>query len=111
VSVPRGLLFSMAAIDSHLSVIEVAALLGVDPRTVRSDIRAGRLPAKRVGRRGLYRIDPADLERLVEPVEERRAQAPSRGPGPVREPAGEFSRLARAMTTLPSPDDSTERAA
>ena len=70
-SVPRGFLSSMAAIDSHLSVIEVAALLGVDPRTVRSDIRSGRLPAKRVGRRGVYRIDPADLERLVEPVEER----------------------------------------
>jgi excisionase family DNA binding protein len=102
----------MASIGSrHLSVPEVAALLGVDPRTVRSDIRSGRLLAKRVGRRGVYRIDPADLERLIERASEHKAPAPSRGPGPVREPVGEFSRLARAVTTLPSPGDSTERAA
>ena len=95
----------------HLSVSEVAALLGVDPRTVRSDIRSGRLPAKRVGRRGVYRIDPVDLERLVEPEVEPGAPALPKGPKPAREPVGEFSRLARAMATLPSPGDSTERAA
>ena len=51
--------------QGHLSVAEVAALLGVDPRTVRSDIRSGRLPAKRVGRRGVYRIDPVDLDTAI----------------------------------------------
>jgi excisionase family DNA binding protein len=54
----------------HLSVFEVAALLGVDPRTVRSDIRSGRLPAKRVGRRiveGAIRAAP--MRRAARPDE------------------------------------------
>jgi excisionase family DNA binding protein len=42
------------------SVEDVAALLGLHPRTVRSYVRSGRLPAARIGKQ--YRIARADLE-------------------------------------------------
>jgi excisionase family DNA binding protein len=42
---------------------EVARLLHVDASTVRRMVRAGDLPAVRVG--GQWRLDPATVERLV----------------------------------------------
>lgn len=94
--------------ERHLSVVQAAALLGVDARTVRGDIRAGRLPAKRVGQRGIYRIDPADLQRLAELPD---PKAPIRSPrrAIARTPTGEFALLARAMPRPQSADDSTGR--
>ncbi len=47
---------------SYLTVEEVAALWAVDPRTVRTEIKAGRLGCVRVGpARRTIRIPPAAL--------------------------------------------------
>jgi excisionase family DNA binding protein len=50
--------------DEFLTVHEVAALLRLNPQTVRNWIAAGQLPAVRIGRR--VRITRADLERTIE---------------------------------------------
>jgi len=65
--------------QGYLSVAQVAALLGVNHKSVRREIAAGRLPALRIGR--VLRIDPAVLDHLKEP-----------GPGPADEPV-EIRRL------------------
>lgn len=49
---------------AYLTVPEVAAILRVDPKTVRADIRAGRLRAIRVGDRGQYRVPEDALGEL-----------------------------------------------
>ena len=49
-----------------ISLTQAADNLGVDPRTIRRYVAAGRLPAYRVGPR-LIKIDPADLAALVRP--------------------------------------------
>jgi len=49
-----------------LTVRETAAMLKVNPMTIRRYIRAGRLPAVRVGRQ--IRIERAAAEALAEPV-------------------------------------------
>ncbi|MFC7340572.1 helix-turn-helix domain-containing protein [Saccharopolyspora griseoalba] len=49
--------------DDMYSVEQVAALLGLHVRTVRSYIRSGRLNAVRIGKQ--YRISRADLEQLT----------------------------------------------
>ena len=56
-----------------MSVEEVASQLGLHPRTVRGYIRAGRLPATRIGKQ--YRIDSADFAALARPAR------PERGTG------------------------------
>ncbi len=43
---------------------QVAALLDVAPRSVRAFVAEGFLPASKVGERGNYRFDPADVESL-----------------------------------------------
>jgi excisionase family DNA binding protein len=48
-------------LERHSSMAAVARTLGVDPRTERADVPAHRVPAKRVGRSGVHRTDPADL--------------------------------------------------
>lgn len=48
-----------------LSAAEAAAQMGVTRQTILNWIRAGDLPATRFGvRKGHYRIDPQDLEKL-----------------------------------------------
>lgn len=49
-----------------ISLTQAAETLGVDPRTIRRYIAAGRLPAYRIGPR-LIKIDAADLAKLVRP--------------------------------------------
>jgi hypothetical protein len=92
-------------LDRHLSVAAVAEILGVDPRTVRADIAARRLPAKRIGRRGVLRIDPADLAKLEVPGERSQGSRDARGRRP--RPSREFARFAREVGTLASEDGST----
>ena len=81
-------------VNTYLSPDEVAAMLRVDRKSVYSAIRAGRLPALRVGR--VLRVSVDDLQTLaVEPScggpadTERRSRP--------REPAGEFAKLARGV--------------
>jgi excisionase family DNA binding protein len=50
--------------DEFLTVAEVAALLKLNPQTVRNWIDQGTLAAVRVGRR--VRVTRADLERVIE---------------------------------------------
>lgn len=50
----------------YLSVAQAARILAVDPRTLRREVESGRLPALRLGRRGLIRIHPDDLRRMGE---------------------------------------------
>lgn len=76
---------------THLTVAECAALLRVDRKTVRRLIERGDLPALRVGR--VLRIDPADLRVLAYAPHAREVRS-ERSPG-VRQPTGEFARLAR----------------
>ena len=45
----------------YLTVAETAALLRCSPKVVRAEIRRGRLPALRLGAKGILRIDRADL--------------------------------------------------
>ena len=50
--------------EPFLSVVEVAELLNIGQRTIRSEIRAGHLTAVRVGPQH-WRIDPAELRRYL----------------------------------------------
>lgn len=54
---------SIPANATYLSVKEVAALFRIDPKTVRRWIKAGTLPATRLGRD--WRIARADLKGLA----------------------------------------------
>ena len=47
-----------------ISTIEAAALLGAQPKTVRTPIDAGELPAHRVGR--VIKVRPEDLEAYLQ---------------------------------------------
>lgn len=56
----------------YLTIDQAAAILQVNPMTVRRWIKAGKLPA--VTFQGLYRIDAAELESfMATPVTERKA--------------------------------------
>lgn len=55
-----------------LSTDKAAALVGCDPRTLRRMVAEGRLPAARIGRRGVLRLDPRDLDALKRPGDLRR---------------------------------------
>jgi excisionase family DNA binding protein len=77
----------------YLSVDECAALLAVDHKTIRRLIEREKLPALKVGR--LWRINPADLERLrYHAPEAAAARRRRRRPRPTR---GEFARRARSL--------------
>jgi len=51
-------------IDKLLTVVEVAKILKVSPRTVQRHIFAGRLQSKRIGR--FHRVKVKDLEAFIE---------------------------------------------
>ena len=51
-----------------LSTAEVAAVLGVHPVSVARYVRAGTLPARRIGQAGPLRFQAADVERLLQPA-------------------------------------------
>ena len=76
----RGALVTGAPAPRYLSVDECAALLAVDHKTIRRLIKCEKLPALLVGR--LWRIDPADLERL-------RYHGPRGGEGPACAPSAD----------------------
>jgi len=83
----------------YISIAECAALLGVNPKTVRRLVRAGQLPALQVG--GVLRVNRDDLSELSyspAKVDERTARPPRR----PREPKGEFTRRVRADEHSPT---------
>lgn len=57
--------------DDYLTPAEAAAVLRIRPRTVRTWIACGRLPAKRTdpGRGGRLLVRRADLDAVLLPVE------------------------------------------
>ena len=55
-----------------LTAAQAAAFVACDPRTLRRMIADGRLPAARIGRRGVIRVDPRDLDALKRPGIRRR---------------------------------------
>jgi excisionase family DNA binding protein len=77
-----------------LSVADAAALLGVDHKTVRSEIRAGRLPVIRLGR--AVRIREADLAQLGDSAMSE-ARTSTRRLRAVRS-TGEFTQRAKGQT-------------
>lgn len=72
--------------DTILSITQVAEYLGVSERTVYNKVRAGELPAIKVGR--LWRVRSADLESWLRA----RGNAALRGPYPVTEPQAALAR-------------------
>lgn len=55
-----------------LGLDEVASRLGIHIKTARRQVREGRLPAVRVGRR--YRVPSIELERLMDPAASKPAE-------------------------------------
>jgi excisionase family DNA binding protein len=51
----------------HVALTEAAEYLGVNPRTIRRYIAAGRLTGYRVGPR-LIKVDLAELDSLLQPI-------------------------------------------
>ena len=51
--------------DSRLSVAEAARIVGRSPDTVRRAIQSGALEAERIGARGWYLVDAADVQALM----------------------------------------------
>lgn len=98
-------------VPQHLSLHEAAARLGVSYRTLWRQVRAGRLPAIRIGR--AIRVSVEDLEQLRHDPDATaragRSAARTRPAPAAREPAGEFARMARGLE--PREPDTTERAA
>ena len=77
---------------------EVAERLSFKVRTVREWIRTGRLPAIRVGERGLLRVKAADLDAFVDAQP---SAAASRAPKPI--PPGRPPRKKPAAGADPKP--------
>jgi excisionase family DNA binding protein len=50
-----------------ITVAEAAERLAVSERTIRRAIADGSLPARRV-RKAMIRLDPADVDRLAQPI-------------------------------------------
>jgi len=59
-----------AEAPEYVRLSEVARRLSVSPSTVRAAVEAGQLRGIRVGARGVWRIQRASLERLLEGEEE-----------------------------------------
>jgi excisionase family DNA binding protein len=51
--------------QSDLTIAEVAALTKLSPKTIRRYVKAGIVPSYQVGRKEMFRIKAADVERLV----------------------------------------------
>lgn len=66
---------SASGLEPLLTTEELAAILSVDPKTVRALIHEGHLPSVRIGRRCL-RFDRRDVAAFIEGAKERRACAP-----------------------------------
>ncbi len=49
----------------YVTADEIAKRFRIKPDTVRAWVRHKRIPAVRVGPRGLIRIDPADVEKFI----------------------------------------------
>ncbi|MFT8637922.1 MAG: helix-turn-helix domain-containing protein [Pseudoclavibacter sp.] len=88
-----------------LSVVDVAARLRLDPRTVRAYIRSGRLPAVRIGKQ--YRIRAVDLAAFVR---NGRHAAGTVAPEPEPEPEPEPSEKLREGRPAESGQVSTDAA-
>ncbi len=60
--------------DSRISSLQAGKIVGLTDEAIRNHIEAGRLPAIRVGMKGRYRIELADVMALAErfnyPVDE-----------------------------------------
>lgn len=52
-------------VETFLTRPQAARYLGVHEETIWRWIKTGKLPAKRVGIAGHYRINPTDLDRMV----------------------------------------------
>ncbi len=77
-----------------LTVAEAAAMLKVDPSTLRQRLRAGTLGGFRIGTD--WRIPKADLDAFIE--RNRNSYRPERGQPPEDEDAEDRAALARADT-------------
>ena len=77
---------------TYLTIAEVAFLLRVDHKVVRRAIKAGQLPAVRIGR--VIRVNAAVIDDQLAVQPERPESAVPRLPRPAR-PSGEFARRAR----------------
>jgi excisionase family DNA binding protein len=86
--------------DELWDIARVAAYLGVTERTVYNKVRAGELPAVKVGR--LWRVRPGDLEAWLELGAKTPASVP--GPYPYPEVAGRAS-IAAEPGAIPSRAD------
>ncbi len=51
--------------DTRVSVAEAAKIVGKSPETIRRAIASGALAAERVGARGWWLVDPADVAALI----------------------------------------------
>ena len=51
--------------QSDLTIAEVAAMTKLSPKTIRRYVKGGTLPAYQVGRKEMFRIKAADVERLI----------------------------------------------
>jgi excisionase family DNA binding protein len=64
--------------DRLLSATEAAARLGISPRRVQALVKAGRLPAQRIGRTlAIREADLAAFERLPQGWQKGRARKPA----------------------------------
>lgn len=81
--------------DELLDIASVATYLGVSERTVYNKVRAGELPAVKVGR--LWRVRSADLQAWLESG--RRAPAPAAGPYPYADVAAPVAAEVRPVPT------------
>ncbi|WP_217913276.1 helix-turn-helix domain-containing protein [Miltoncostaea marina] len=95
-----------AAVPQHLTLHEAAERLGVSYRTLWRQVRAGTLPAMRIGR--AIRVSVEDLEQLRHDPDAAaragRSAARTTPPPRARQPRGEFARMARG---LPSRESAT----
>jgi excisionase family DNA binding protein len=86
--------------DELLDIARVAAYLGVTERTVYNKVRAGELPAVKVGR--LWRVRPGDLEAWLGRSVKTSGSVP--GPYPYTEVAGRAA-IAAELGAVPSRAD------
>jgi len=51
--------------QTDLTIAEVAAMTKLSPRTVRRYCKSGIVPSYQIGRKEMFRIKAADVERLI----------------------------------------------
>lgn len=86
-------------VPQHLTLHEAAERLGVSYRTLWRQVRAGRIPAMRIGR--AIRVSVEDLEQLRHDPDAAtragRSAVHATPPPRSRQPRGEFARMARGL--------------